>query len=326
MSRPLRINYAGAWYHVHDRSLSHRPLFPDENLRKEFFALIQDISDVYAIEIHAWCLLDSEFHLLVRTPEPRLSEAMRHLLSQYSTRYNRQQKTEGPIFKGRYKSILIENDIHVVQASRYIHRLPRQAAIDEGKKNFILTTWRWSSYLAYIARNKPTKWLHTKLVLHFFAQNNGKAIYQIYVETGQDLETDSFYGKKRIAPVMGSGHFKRKLCLKQEYDMQEVPDAKLLSSRPEIVAIIKQVSNFFGVDKNTIIQSRRGRSQRNIPRSIAIALCRNIGGYSLKEIAKVFGVSHYSSISVAIRRLKLVTIENDKTRHDYEMLKSQIAV
>ena len=325
MSRPLRINYAGAWYHVHDKSLAHRPLFPDASLRQAFFSLIQDICDVYKIEIHAWCLLDSEFHLLIRTPEPRLSEAMRHLLSQYTSRYNRQQSTEGPVFKGRYKSILIENDRHVVQASRYIHRLPRQAAIDEGQKNFILTTWRWSSYLAYIARIKPAPWLHTKLVLHFFAQNNGKAIYQIYVETGEDLETDSFYGKQRIAPVMGSAQFKRKLSLKREYDTHEVPDAKLLSSRPEIDVIIKQVSSFFGVDKNTIIKSCRGRAQRNIPRSIAIALCRNTGGYSLKEIAKVFGVSHYSSISVAIRRLNLVTIENDKTRHDYEVLKSQIA-
>ncbi len=324
MSRPLRINYPGAWYHIHNKSILQRPLFPDSSHRQAFYSLIQDISDIYGIEVHAWCLLESEFHLLIRTPEPRLSEAMRHLLSQYTSRYNRQQNTEGPLFKGRYKSILIENDQHVVQASRHIHSLPKKLALAKGQKIFCLSTWRESSYLSYIGRIRPTAWLHTQQVLEYFAQQNGKAIYQIYVETGEDLETDSFYTKKRISPVMGSGSFKRKLCLNKYFDTLEVPDAKQLLNRPTIDTIINQVSLFFDIKRQKLTDSHRGRGQQNLPRSIAIALCRNIGGYSLKEIAQHFGVGHYSSISVSIRRLMHVLNNNKENLQEYESLKVKL--
>ncbi len=325
MSRPLRIHYAGAWYHIHDSSLSQRPLFPDSKHRHIFFTLIQNISDIYGIEIHAWCLLECEFHLLVRTPDPRLSEAMRHLLSQYTTQYNRLNNKEGPLFKGRYKSILIENDKHVVQASRHIHRLPRKIAQATNKNMFCLASWRWSSYLSYIGREKATPWLHTQQILDYFAQENGKAIYQIYVDTGEDIDTEMFYSKKRISPVMGSGSFKRKLCLTKNFDTMEIPEARQLINRPTIVKILRQVSLYFGIEQSRLIKSLRGRDKQNLPRSIAIALCRNIGGYSLKEIAKEFGVAHYSSISISIRRLMQALNNNTESLHDYELLKNKLA-
>jgi len=325
MSRPLRIHYSGAWYHVHDKSLAQLPLFPDSKHRQIFFTLLQNISDIYGIEVHAWCLLECEFHLLIRTPEPRLSEAMRQLLSQYTSRYNRLHNKEGPLFKGRYKSILIENDKHVVQTSRHIHRLPRKMAQANKEKMFCLASWRWSSYLSYIGRIKASPWLHTQQVLDFFAQENGKALYQIYVDTGEDLDTELFYSKKRISPVMGSGNFKRKLCLSKNFDTLEVPDARQLMSRPTIISIINQVAIFFGVERQRLVQSRRGRCQQNLPRSIAIALCRNIGGYSLKEIAREFGVSHYSSISISIRRLMQTLNSDTESLHDYELLKNKLA-
>ncbi|VAW77521.1 hypothetical protein MNBD_GAMMA12-1485 [hydrothermal vent metagenome] len=325
MSRPLRINYPGAWYHIHNKSLLQRPLFPDASHQQAFYCLLQDISELYGIEIHAWCLLESEFHLLIRTPEPRLSEAMRHLLSQYTSRYNRLQNTEGPLFKGRYKSILIENDRHVVQTSRHIHNLPKKIALTNGHKIFCLSTWRESSYLSYIGRIRPAAWLHTHKILEYFAQQNGKAIYQIYVETGEDLETDSFYTQKHISPVMGSGSFKRKLCLNKHFDTLEVPDAKQLLNRPTINTIINQVSLFFGVERQRLTNSHRGRGKKNLPRSIAIALCRNIGGYSLKEIAKNFSVNHYSSISVSIRRLMRALNSNKENLQEYELLKIKLS-
>ena len=327
MSRPLRISYPGAWYHIHHKTLKKRPLFPGKQYRTAFYDLLQEITNVYGIEIHGYCLLDHEFHLLVRTPDPRLSEAMRHLLSLYTARYNRLQESEGPLFKGRYKSVLIENDMHVVQASRYIHRLPKDIAQQQGNKNYCLSLWKDSSYRAYIGTVKPQQWLNTKQVLEFFANQNGAALYQIYVDTGQDIETDSFYHKKRISPVMGSGDFKRKLSLTKsfdQYDTDEVPDAKTLNKRPEITEIIEKVAGFFETDEKQVLVSPRGRGKQNIPRSIAITLSRNIGGYSLKAIAKAFGVGHYSTISVAISRLNNILLDDDQLRINFETLRSQL--
>jgi hypothetical protein len=54
--------------------------------------------------------MSNHYHLLVKTPQPNLGRAMRHINGLYTQRYNRLKKTDGPLFRGRYKAILVEAD------------------------------------------------------------------------------------------------------------------------------------------------------------------------------------------------------------------------
>ncbi len=299
MSRPLRISYPNAWYHVMDRSIAGRKLFTGPGCYQVFLDLCATISHTYDIEIHAYCLLNTEFHLLLRTPRANLSAAMRQLLSQYTTRYNQLAEHEGPLFKSRYKAILVEGDTHILQVSRHIHRLPVSRQLVP-----VNSLYKWSSYRAYIGLRRPPAWLHRDAIRNFLASHNGSALYRIYVETEKDPETEKFYNRRRLAPVLGSRRFVKHTARLADTHDTEIADARLLSSRPSIEQIVSRVAEYFDTGKETITTSVRGRYSKNIPRAIAISLCRHTGGHSLKQIARAFGVSHYSSVTACITRLE----------------------
>ncbi len=62
--------------------------------------------------------MDNHYHLLLHTPNNNLSRAMRHLNGLYTQRFNKEQKRDGPLFRGRYKSILMYADHYLLQLSR----------------------------------------------------------------------------------------------------------------------------------------------------------------------------------------------------------------
>ena len=108
MSRPLRIQYPEALYHVMNRGASRQRIFIDENDRKDFLNILGEISDMFTVRIHAYCLLDNHYHLIIDTPEGNISRAMRHLNGVYTQRFKRNHGTDGSIFRGRFKAILID--------------------------------------------------------------------------------------------------------------------------------------------------------------------------------------------------------------------------
>ena len=110
MARPLRIQFAGAWYHLMNRGAGRRSIFPDDLHRHCFLDLLGEIHARYGVEIHAWCFMGNHYHLLARTPLPNLARAMRHLDGVYTQRHNRMSKTDGALFRGRYKAIVVDED------------------------------------------------------------------------------------------------------------------------------------------------------------------------------------------------------------------------
>lgn len=69
MARPLRIEFEGAWYHVMNRGAGRKAIFRNDADRRYFLKLLQEISDRFAVEMHAYCLMDNHYHLMVHTPE-----------------------------------------------------------------------------------------------------------------------------------------------------------------------------------------------------------------------------------------------------------------
>jgi hypothetical protein len=124
---------------------------------------------------------------------------MRHINGIYTQRFNRLKKTDGPLFRGRYKAILVDSDACLLSLSRYIHRNPI-----ETQKPFVkqLEQYPSSSYPAYIGQVTPPPWLEQKQVYGLLGKRNRFQAYQRYVEQGIDEELTAFYGKKNIAAVL----------------------------------------------------------------------------------------------------------------------------
>ena len=124
MSRPLRILYAGAFYHVTARGNEKKTIFKNERDRERFLLYAEAAVQRYGAVIHAYCLMDNHYHLLIQTPLANLSEIMQYINGSYTTYINTKRQRVGHLFQGRYKAILIDADTYAQELSRYIHLNP----------------------------------------------------------------------------------------------------------------------------------------------------------------------------------------------------------
>ena len=108
MARPLRIEYAGALYHITSRGDRRESICEDDNDRKTFLSVLKSVVGRFECLCHGYCLMDNHYHLLVETPQPNLSRGMRQLNGVYTQRFNRSHGRVGHVFQGRFKGIVIE--------------------------------------------------------------------------------------------------------------------------------------------------------------------------------------------------------------------------
>jgi len=207
MPRPLRIEIPNAYYHVMNRGAGHRSIFLCTQHYKLFLQLLGELHQSYQVKVHAYCLMDNHYHLLLQTPQANLSRAMRHLNGVYTQRFNRHQKTDGTLFRGRFKALVIESDTYLLQVSRYIHLNPVKAKLVKQPE-----AYSWSSYHNYIKYESQTPvWLTRKDTLDQLVNTNKRKAYQQFVEEGIDKQTSQFYGQTRQPMIWGSRTFKQSL-------------------------------------------------------------------------------------------------------------------
>lgn len=154
MARSPRIDYGGAWHHVMNRGSAHQTIFDSAADGRHFLDLVGEGCELAEIRIAAYCLMHNHFHLLVNSLEAGLSEFMQRLSSMYTRYLNMRRGADGPIFRGRFRSLLVDTEEYLDCAGRYIHRNPVDirpvVALDE---------WRWSSYRHYVGNVPAPSWL-----------------------------------------------------------------------------------------------------------------------------------------------------------------------
>jgi hypothetical protein len=224
---------------------------------------------------------------------------MRHINGVYTQRYNRRWNVDGQLFRGRFKSILVEEDTYLLQLLRYIHKNPIRANIVKNIRGY-----PWSSHQGYVSNAKKWDWLHKRFLLGMFSDRpfTARKMYGEFVADDDSPEILSFFGKKNLSSLFGSADFiqwiKEKYYLEKKHD--EVPESKILS--PSIAEIKKVVCDAYGVDEQALLQARRGHV--NEPRTVSMYLGRKLAGLSLAEIGTAFDSRKYSSVGSVILRLE----------------------
>jgi len=296
MARPLRIGYPGAYYHVMNRGLSRRDIFLDDKGREWFLDLLADISRLWKIEIYAYCLMDNHYHLLFKTPQGGLSRAMRHLDGIYTQRFNRAHHRDGPLLRGRYKAILIDAEEHFLSIVRYIHQNPVAAGVVSD-----MDRYRWSSHRGYLYKSERPVWLNTDAVRSRFDRLRE---YQEFMHSEMEKEVVDFYKGPYQKPILGDKGF-------IEWVRERLGDrARVEEEKPEsrrvfglgIEEIARATARVYGKRLEELRRKRRG--EENEARSMAMYMCRMLGGHEHGEIGKVLGLEKTSSVSSVCLRMK----------------------
>lgn len=300
MPRPLRIEYNNAYYHVMNRGRSRQKIFHGADYYQVFLDTLSQAHQRFGIEILCYCLMSNHYHLLLKTPEGNLGRAMRHINGVYTQRYNRLRKTDGSLFRGRYKAILVEEDSYQLQVSRYIHLNPIDAKMIQH-----LDDYPWSSYPAYIGQSKIPPWLYTGEILARFQPNSQPHKgYHEFVMQGVDEELKRFYGKGNMVPYLGSDSFRDWAYQHRQTDSKALTKTTQRFFRPAIDEIIADISQEFNVSQQSIMTGSRGRTGKNIPRWVAMYLAQEVCGAKLNAIAAAFNLNSIASISNNIANLK----------------------
>jgi REP element-mobilizing transposase RayT len=157
------------------RTSGKQAAFRDDHDRSEFLALLVEGCRRFAVEIHAYALMGNHYHLILHCPAREVGSAMHYLGTVYTQRFNRRHQREGPLFRGRFHSLPISDDVHFLEVSRYVHRNPLALELAGP-----LWSYPWSSYGTYLHHHRTPTWLHTRTLLWLFG--NDAAEYQAYVE------------------------------------------------------------------------------------------------------------------------------------------------
>ncbi len=166
MARKLRVEYAGAIYHVMNRGDRREAIFDDDQDRTRFVETLGESCAKTGWQVHAYVLMPNHFHLVVETPQPNLVAGMKWFLGTYTARFNRRHKVFGHLFSGRYKSLIVDGsgNGYVKTVCDYVHLNPARAKLLAPEQP--LRSFPWNSWPAYlVAPSKRPAWLRVDRLL-----------------------------------------------------------------------------------------------------------------------------------------------------------------
>jgi REP element-mobilizing transposase RayT len=320
MPRKARIDAPGALHHIIVRGIERRRIFSDDQDRDNFIERLGDIVTETKTFCFAWALIPNHVHILLRTGQTALATVMRRLLTGYAVSYNRRHRRHGHLFQNRYKSILCQEDIYLLELVRYIHLNPLRAKIVISPTEF--DKYPYSGHSALMGKVKR-EFQDTDYVLRLFGKKlpAARKAYRAYVEKGiaQGRRPELVGGglirsaggwsevkamrrakdhMKSDERILGDGDFAQYVLDEARERLEERFELKAHGYDLDKVAI--RVSSELGIDPEQVW--RPGKHPITVKaRSLLCYWAVRKLGISATELSKKLGVSQ-PSVSISVKR------------------------
>jgi REP element-mobilizing transposase RayT len=163
------------------RGIERQTIFRNDADRNDFVARLAKLVPRDGLVVYAWVLLPNHAHLLIRTGAVSLSRSMRSLLTGYAGAFNRRHRRTGHLFQNRYKSIVVDEEVYLLELVRYLHLNPVRAGVVRDLKD--LDRYAWSGHATLLGR-LPRPWQATAEILGRFSGDPRRArtAYRDFVE------------------------------------------------------------------------------------------------------------------------------------------------
>lgn len=314
MSRPLRIQFPAAVYHVMNRGAARQPTFAVDADYQAFLDTVADAHRLWGIEVFAYCLMKNHYHLCLRTPKGNLSRVMRHVDGIYTQRFNRRHRRDGALFRGRYKAILVDADEYLSAVLRYIHLNAVEAGIVKRPEDY-----RWASHRYYLQAKGVPGWLNTAEALE---QIGGRKAFHEFVLSGNEESLKQYYEADRHSPILGSEEFIERVrqtgvAVAREHARYE---QRVVQAGPE--RVVGEVMRQYKITREEIFRGKRGRE--NEARKVAMYLVKRCCDRTLSEMANYFETGSYSAVSWSCRAIESKMAKERKFRDRIDKITASI--
>ena len=171
MPRQRRQFVPGGTYHVFSRGSNRQPIFRADTDRVDFFECFHRVVRRFALQCIAYCLMPNHFHLVIETPDGRVSDAMKVLNGRYSLRYNKRYGADAHLFKNRFGAVQQETSAQLLWVLRYVAWNPVEAGLCSHPAD-----WPWSSYRASVGDEEPPAFFALDRLLSYFGDEPESAM------------------------------------------------------------------------------------------------------------------------------------------------------
>ena len=319
MARQLRVEFAGAIYHVTCRMIGDwrtekTLLFRDDADRERLLARLSERVEQYGIRLYLFVLMTNHFHLVFETPEANCSKFMQSLLTAYTVYYNLRHRRHGHLLDGRFKAKLVAGDAYLLALSRYVHLNPVQVGPMKDQplreRTGHLRRYPWSSYPSYIGLRKPLAYVDYGPMLGGMGgpPRDRPKRYRTYVEAGL-AETDTEFKEalERSPRSIGSDAFRAWVDARYQElagirgGSEDISFRRITEPLPS-QEVLELVAGTLSVEVDAFRQRRRNSLLRAVA---AHFLCR-YAGLTQRDAAAVLGVGSGAAISHQLRKLATV--------------------
>lgn len=251
MPRQARLDSPGTLHHAICRGIEGREIVSDEHDRNNFVARMGHVALDTSTAIYAWALMTNHVHILLRSGPQGISQFMRKLLTGHAISYNHRHDRHGYLFQNRYKSIVCEEELYLLELVRYIHLNPLRAKIVNTLDE--LDVYPYCGH--YVVMGKGAhKWQDWEYVLRLFGtmKSGTRKEYRKFIEAGT--------GEGRRPDLVGGGLIRSKGGWSQVISMRRQEDGD--SSDDRILGSCEFVER--------MIAEAEERQKRRIPSATAV--------------------------------------------------------
>lgn len=141
MPRAERVFFDGAVYHVYNRLARGERVFAQDEAAERFVDLLREVTARDRVTVFAWALLPNHYHLALRTGPVALERPMKSLQQRTTRRVNARSRVFGPLWQGRYRAKLVDDQRYLDSLLVYIHLNPVTAGVVDDPVEY-----RWSGH------------------------------------------------------------------------------------------------------------------------------------------------------------------------------------
>ncbi len=319
MTRPLRLTYEGAVYHVTVRGNARCAIFETDADRERYLFALAESMQRYEVHCYLFCLMTNHVHLVIHTPRGNLSQFMQRLQTAYTVWFNRRHHRCGHLFQGRYGASVVTEDEYILKLSRYVHVNPvfvaEHAEKSKQERVKVLRSYAWSSYRGYIGLTQPLDFVTYEPVLAMMdtRTQRQKAVYRRFVEAGiQDIDTAFIDAKKRSCFCIGSDEALEGVAAQHKELAQGCRHREDLSFQPSarpysIEQIVGALVQTFQVEQAELHKRQYGSWLRPLCSYALQVYC----GLSQRQIAETLSIGSGAAVSKQLRHLQ-EALQHDK--------------
>ncbi|WP_422486885.1 REP-associated tyrosine transposase [Gudongella sp. DL1XJH-153] len=258
MPRAARMKSPTDYYHIMVRGINKERIFADQAHKKFILELLKSNLSENKISVAAYCIMDNHLHLVLKGELEDISIALKKVNIKFAMKLNKEQDRVGHVFQDRYKSEIINNDQHLLQAIRYVHNNPVKAGIENDPKKY-----QWSSYSSYTGKDLTIldKGIKGDIIeiaggIRSFMDFHGYEDLNEFIDTQEEIENN----RQELAQSTINDYFKEKGILEIGYGEGRSEHERELVKRllTNTKLSHRKIARLLEIDKNKVHSISRG--------------------------------------------------------------------